>query len=833
LRFEQYGRKEDLDEAIALNRQAAKLAPAGHPAAPVVLNNLSTMLDLQSERQGEDSDLDEAIVCYREAIKLMSPPDANRSLINLATALRSRFRRYGDSSDLEESITSCRQALDLTRPGDALIPSILNNLALSLHSRFERDRVIEDLEEAITNFRKAIQVVPAGHSHLPRFLSNLGIMLDSRFHQLKDHQDLKEEMTYFRMAVDLTPAGSPGLSFRLNNLAGSLLKRYAQSEHTEGLDEAIGYQRHVIRLAPPDHANLPTWLHNLALSLKLRSITERGNPADIEEAISVTSRGSKLTTGSVSLRFKCAVTAAKLAHDSGRLPVALDAYSRAVSLLGQVAWLGQSVASRQNVLAKESSGLSANAAACAIELGDIKTAVELLDHGRSIFWSQAMDTGADLTELKEVNPSLAEKLEGLARLLEDGAFQDPFTGVLGNCQGEVTLEGTRKNRRDLTRDWELLLDEVRKHPGFQNFLLPLPFSRLRSAALGGAVVILNVSSYRCDALIVTQDKPRPELVPLPSLSLKRTTELMKTIQAAQNIASPSSIQCRYLPPILRELWDKIGGVICPVLGYTIKVGERSLKPRVWWCPTGPLTFLPIHAMGPYTKHEPDLAQMAVSSYTNTLVALIRARTRRTYSNGPRILAVGQANTPGQKALPKVTVEVDSLRQKAKTLGIPFVSLEGSEGVRIAVMESLNCAHFACHGHQESSTAVLGSALFLEDGPLTLSTIASTRLPNADFTFLSACRTASGSNALPDEAMHIAAGMMIAGFRSIVATTWTISDDTGSRVANGVYDQLLHSAPASFNPSDAAHCLNAAVLQLRKGPSKVTAHYWAPFIHIGV
>jgi hypothetical protein len=62
---------------------------------------------------------------------------------------------------------------------------------------------------------------------------------------------------------------------------------------------------------------------------------------------------------------------------------------------------------------------------------------------------------------------------------------------------------------------------------------PLPFSQLRHAALGGPVIILNVSSYRCDALIVTFDRP-PELVPLPDMSLDRASELAASVRKYQN-----------------------------------------------------------------------------------------------------------------------------------------------------------------------------------------------------------------------------------------------------------------------------------------------------------
>jgi CHAT domain-containing protein len=134
-------------------------------------------------------------------------------------------------------------------------------------------------------------------------------------------------------------------------------------------------------------------------------------------------------------------------------------------------------------------------------------------------------------------------------------------------------------------------------------------------------------------------------------------------------------------------------------------------------------------------------------------------------------------------------------------------------------------------YQGQTGAALQSALFVHDGPLLLSTIASNRLPKADFAFLSACSTASGSGHLPDEAMHIAAGMLIAGFRSVIATMWTISDGTGPRVAEKVYGHLLRSEAEEFDSTEAAFALNEGVQSLRK--AKHPTSDWVPFIHIGI
>lgn len=75
---------------------------------------------------------------------------------------------------------------------------------------------------------------------------------------------------------------------------------------------------------------------------------------------------------------------------------------------------------------------------------------------------------------------------------------------------------------------------------------------------------------------------------------------------------------------------------------------------------------------------------------------------------------------------------------------------------------------------------LDSGLILADGRLKVSEIMR-RPENADrklevkqsmsLAFLSACETATGHKSTPDEALHLAATLLFAGFRGVVATMW--------------------------------------------------------------
>jgi tetratricopeptide (TPR) repeat protein len=842
-RYIRYGDDSDLEQAIMNYREAIKLTPANHGDLPSWLGNLAGSLVARFLRYGEDANLEQAITNYRQAIKLTPSghSDLPGRLNNMALSLELRFSRYGEDVDLEQAITNSRQSIKLTPVGHSELPTFLNNLGLSLASKFDRYGEDADIEQAIVNYRHAIELTQVNHGNLPLWLNSLANSLGSRYVRYKDDADLDQAIINYRRAIELTPAEHSGLPMFLNNLAFSLASRFDHCGEDADLEEAIATYCQAIELAPVDHHYLPLWLNNLGNSLASR-FTRYGKDTDLNEAILVDAKGSKATSGVIHSRFECAVHGAALAHSSGQLAEALKAYNIAGFLLPQRIWFGQSVASRQRSLRFKPASLASDAAACAISLGFLERVVELLDHGRSLFWSKAMDIRTSSNDLKNLDASLADEFESTARALDVGAFQDrdsDYSTVLGR---DSVVDNTER-RRGLAEQLERLLIRIRKLPSFEHFMEPLPYSRLRHAAAGGPVIILNVSSYRCDALIVTVNLP-PKLVPLPDMSLELASDLAANIRKhrIRQGEDPQAFRS-CLKAVLPELWRIAVLPVLNALGCNDLPDKSHSKSRIWWCPTGPLSFLPIHAAGPYTKSGgPDLSRRVVSSYTNTLSALLRARSQPRSTESCRMLLIGQSETPGQKPLLSATKDLDVICEKARVHGVVDITrLEGSDAVQATILEKLSnatCAHFACHGHQDQTQNGLISALRVHDGPLLLSTLASRQLSYADFAFLSACHSASGSDDMPDEAMHIAAGMQVAGFRSVIATMWGMDDSTGPFVAEKVYDRLLRNASDKFDSTEAAAALNNAVRALRKvkdqnGNSVHDVDQWVPFIHIGV
>ena len=196
-----------------------------------------------------------------------------------------------------------------------------------------------------------------------------------------------------------------------------------------------------------------------------------------------------------------------------------------------------------------------------------------------------------------------------------------------------------------------------------------------------------------------------------------------------------------------------------------------------------------------------------------------------------VLTVVQSATPGYKVLGGAIQELEKITQRTSDANVTLKSLKGDMATVNAVFDALpehSVVHFACHGVQDLRQP-LNSGLILHDGRLTLSKLMHTKLPNAQLAFLSACETAQGEEDYPDEAVHIAAGMLAAGFRDVIGTMWEVNDAAAANVADLVYKRIFKDGKLLVNRIPFA--LHRAVQWLRNTyPDNFMV--WMPFIHLG-
>jgi CHAT domain-containing protein len=213
-------------------------------------------------------------------------------------------------------------------------------------------------------------------------------------------------------------------------------------------------------------------------------------------------------------------------------------------------------------------------------------------------------------------------------------------------------------------------------------------------------------------------------------------------------------------------------------GCAQKASGRT-RPRLWWCVTGELGFLPIHAAGLYREASPVCtADYVTSSYVPTLSSLKKARSGWKPIARPQlaglIVCEEASNSERARFLPQAAEEVGIVRQCFKSahalvLNSPSSHISLSELHSLLEDTSAHILHLACHGIHASDP--LSSALVLQDGNLTIRDIMALHLPNAVLAVLSACQTAKGDRNAPDQAVHLAASMLFCGFRSVIGTMW--------------------------------------------------------------
>ena len=256
--------------------------------------------------------------------------------------------------------------------------------------------------------------------------------------------------------------------------------------------------------------------------------------------------------------------------------------------------------------------------------------------------------------------------------------------------------------------------------------------------------------------------------------------------------------------------------------------QPEILPHIRWCPTGPLAFLPLHAAGAYDTiaSGEKLSDYAVSSYTPTLTALLEQKPEMLEDF--QILTVAQPSTPYAKPLPGTEDEVNRVKDLAGNLRVESLTKETATVEHVwQGMKSSTWIHLACHGQQNYDNS-MKSGFLLHDGILELSEIVEEPLPKANFAFLSACQTATGDEKVAEESVHLAAGMLFAGCRSVVATMWSIDDEDAPKVAEDVYRHMLKDGQP--NRKEAARALHEAVKHLRDSGAGFLS--WVPFIHIG-
>jgi CHAT domain-containing protein len=319
--------------------------------------------------------------------------------------------------------------------------------------------------------------------------------------------------------------------------------------------------------------------------------------------------------------------------------------------------------------------------------------------------------------------------------------------------------------------------------------------------------------------LIVGDGGTVQVVPLADGLMAAAEEWTERLAAATSRLESDAAGAR---EVLWDLLDWLYRAVCgPVLEALAASGPEpgGGERRVWWCPTGPLSSLPLHAAGLRDDAGSSVLAKVVSSYTPTLRILDRAW--RSGEAGAGVAGAGLAVIPQRAdlhALPTADRFVGDPRFRTVLAGAAATG-----EAFLAALDHHDWLYFGGHGSRDAESPADGW-LELADGRVTVREIAGRRLAAPSLAVLTACETARGGRVLADEAMTLASAMQVAGFRHVAGTLWPVRDTVAGRFAGRFLGRAGDTA-------DVAGALHDAVVGLRErfGSDPFS---WAGFVHYG-
>ncbi|MFD3787533.1 CHAT domain-containing protein [Streptomyces cyaneofuscatus] len=793
---------------------------------------------------GDERLMDLAVATLREAVTQVLTMRRGMALTNLGSALMNRGLATGNRVWLAEAVTVLRRAVEESPPAGVERSLHLNNLAEALRCWYEAVGDASAADEAAGLLREAMAVEHGDRAGAEMAGINLGVLLTDRARHEEDPRIAEEARQVLEEVVAGFAERHPARCYALQKLASACTIAAALArEHTEdvarrALHRAEAAARESLAATSADHPQhglsqmLLAWVQLARWSL--------GDRVDLVETARVGREGAHNPVAPVAARIRAAHAWGQAAVRAGDNADALKGFAYAVGLLPGIAPRSLTRADQEARLLV-SEGLASDAAALAIDEVAPGRALALLEQGRGVLLAQGLEERADVSRLHTLAPGLAAEFERIRDRLSEPARPSPVPapgadGPAAPFHGAQEAGVIAEARHALARRWEQLITEIRELPGLDDFLRPPSVAELVASAAEGPVVVVNVSIYRCDALVVTADAGI-DVVPLPGLTLEatvaRAAEFIGGVDTAygESGVDEAVAMMRTLSGTLGWLWDAVAAPVLDHLGLDSVPGDGDPWPRLWWCPTGRLSFLPLHAAGRGAADSGTwVVDRAVSSYTPTLRALVRARGGLASggSGRPSPLVVALAETPGAGALPGVSREVELLMglfPAGRLLAGPDATVEAVG----QALEAHPWVHFSCHGVSELLNPSR-SGLILYDGRLTASDAAAQRPGNPELAVLSACSAAQGGITLSDEAVQLASSFQLAGYPHVIGTLWPVADKLATHLTEEFYAALAEDLDRG-RPIDPATALHRPVRALRDRYAQAP-HLWAAHIHTG-
>ncbi|WP_261556389.1 CHAT domain-containing protein [Frankia tisae] len=808
-------RERDLDRAVEVFDQLDPVTAGGDPEGVVqfACGALVDALIDRHERRHDPADL-------RTAQRIRdSMPSHSQGFVQESPAAwdpqafrhYSSFRQTQDPEFLNQAIHAQERAMNEPNRTDRQRASFAYMLAICRFTRFmahrgrghdDLNRAVELLRDARRDWRDTI-LVHSSAQLLARFLVQ-------RYMALGRPADLREARVVLESALRTGPVERHAKTSILIMIAYCDSARAERDGDDEAAERAMDRFEELTELMPEGSMEAVAVQTTLAGVLQAKATTTR-LPEDTARAYRASRAACSHAGSSPLATVPCAEGWGHLGWRREDYAEAAQAYGHAVAGLQTIAVLYPRREDKQDWLGRAGS-MAARAAFALARLGRAEQAVEVLEAGRAVLLSEALDRQhVDLDRLSAAgHGALRDRYERAAargakaeRMFEPDYDNEyvPTIDPTGQDPG-APLRELSDELGDAREQLRRVVDEIRSVPGYETFLLPPSFADVQGVVRAARVPLVYLAATPRGglALVVTASRHTAvEVVWLPELTIAHErTWVGRCVLAAEDGDFDAYDEAS------RWLGRAVMG---PVM--------KLLAPyrRAVLVPDGLLGSAPLHAVtlpatdGGGGSYALDRLTLGYAPSARALGAHQGAA--RPDRSGELLLAVADPASAGQRALPGAQIETDII---ARHFGPDAQVLRGGEATRARVLSILAASdvlHFACHATARPMDP-LGSHLQLAGGQLiTLRDIGGLDGLNPRLTVLSACQTAVIGDDLPDELVSLATGLLQAGSTGVVATQWSV-DDVASSALMARFYQLWRDEGV-----DADHALRRAQLWVRR------------------
>ncbi len=819
-RFSRHGRAADLDRAVEVNEEAVKLSPPGAPEGAGRRSALALALSQRYATSGDAADLERAIQLHQEALKLMPKgrPDSLFCLNNLGAAFRSRYELTGDLADLQRAIDTYELAKEQLLPGSSTSSACLANLGAALRVRYERLDDPNDLDSALQAYNDAVKYLPAESPEMPAYLNDLANGWNARYRYTENLDDLNAVVSFSASAVHQCTHEDPLYPVCCSTLGSALRERYHKANNPSDLEAAVTIHQAALVQSQPTSPQQTALLNGLANSLSDR-YERSGSQEDLQQATTYYAQACEQG-------LRTDVAAAMMASSNwGNWALKRQAWEECVRAYGfgldalDRLFRTQLLRASKESWLREAGNLSASAAYALAQTGEIRRAVEVLEHGHARLLSQVLERDrAELETLRAVSPeayshyvAASSRLHALESADVSGRSAPATLLSVDAASPAARARPSLLLRPELSElilqaktDVDEAVTAIRQVAGYQRFLMPSGFDQIQQGAKRGPLIYFAVTQVGALALMVLPGAAEQAndaeghraivTIPLPEL----TEPALRSQMMRAGDATPSG----YLDCYLR--WKResnAGGDWQTALDETthwlwtaamepvLKVLTEEGATRAVLIPQGLLGLLPLHAAWTEDPTRPSGRSYALDtvafSYAPNARALAACEAIAAKTPADALLAVGDPQPITlAEPLPNAVVEISAA-------AVTFTSsdlLNGKDATRKAFLEKLqvkresaspaeraNVWHFCCHGQARLAQPLESGLLLAGDDWLTVRDLFALRLSGVRLAILSACETGVSGIRLPDELIGLPTGLVQAGVAGVVASLWPVSE----------------------------------------------------------